>query len=110
MSGSPTTKPQDVGKEEKFSMGICFGKEHLIHPNIPIAGVRNVSTVNAYRNSPGKRKFDDMECHKSTNSVQELIGNFEVGTKTKRKKVGRSSCSSENQPHSVLEFGRGRKK
>ena len=110
MSGSPTTKPQDAGKEDKFSMGICFGKEHLIHPNIPIAGVRNVSTVNAYRNSPGKRKFDDMECHQSTNSVQELIGNFEVGTKTKRKKVGRSSCSSENQPHSVLDFGRERKK
>ena len=110
MGGSLTTKPQEVGSETKFSKKICFEEKPNIHPNLPIAGSRKFDTVDTYGYSPGKRKVDDIESHQTTNSVQVLIGNFEVGTTTKRKKIGRSSCSSENQPHSVLDFGRGRKK
>ena len=61
-------------------------------------------------NSPGKRKFGDMNSQNYSNSVRELIGNFEVGTPTKRQKTGRSSCYVDDQLHSSLEFGTGKTK
>ena len=81
-----------------------------ICPKIPIAESRLDSTVDAYMNSPGKRKFEDMNSQNYSNSVRELIGNFEVGTPTKRQKTGRSSRYVDNQLHSSLEFGSGKTK
>ena len=48
-------------------------------------------TAKLQYDSPGKRKFDAMDSNIRSNSVQELIGNFEVGKRTKRLKTENDS-------------------
>ena len=107
---SPTTRPSEECRKRKISKRIFREKETGKPKEVLIAGGdREYETTNAMMSSPGKRKLDSLLSKVKTNSVRELIENFEVGPQNKRKKFGRESSCTRNQPHKFFNFGGGNK-
>ena len=107
---SPTTKLSEEGRKRKISKRIFREKKTSKPKEVLIAGGdREYETADAMMSSPGKRKLDSLLSKVKTNSVRELIENFEVGPQNKRKKFGRESSCTRNQPHKFFNFGGGNK-
>ena len=81
---SPTTKPKEELDKEKISWRGLSRTETGICPKKRVSLERKSYTADLQYDSPGKRKFDAMDSKIKSNKVQELIGNFEVGNRTKR--------------------------
>ena len=97
---SPTTTPLIERKKRKISRRLDLKNETSLVSKVLIAGYeKDEKPVIASMNSPGKRKFEVAMSKSKNQRVQELIDNFEVGSPSKRKKVGRDCSRTADQLH-----------
>ena len=97
---SPTTTPLVERKKRKISRRLDMKNETALVTKVLIAGHdKDEKPAIASMNSPGKRKFEVAMSKSKNQRVQELIDNFEVGSPSKRKKVGRDCSRTADQLH-----------